>query len=184
MRGLFTYLFILSLSFAYSQDTIWTMHNDTTVMEITGGQYGTVNYDTLLNTESNKFIFSKYDTVIDAAKEFDGVRYAYGGMDHNGMDCSGLVCTAFERVNHRLPHSSKQLAKMGVEVEADYLEKGDLIFFSGRTNKSISHVAIVSKIEDGLIHIVHATSSRGVMEEVLQNNSYFMQRWLFNRRIE
>ena len=33
--------------------------------------------------------------IIDFAKQFDGVRYRYGGTTKAGMDCSGLITTVF-----------------------------------------------------------------------------------------
>ena len=125
----------------------------------------------------------KFDSVINRALQFEGVNYRYGGMSENGVDCSGLVCIAYDHINIPLAHSSSIMDAMGMEVEADDLQIGDLIFFKGRTNNTVSHVAIVSKIVDGFIHIAHSTIRRGVIEEILQNNSYFMKRWLFNRRI-
>lgn len=181
MRLLLTYFFILLGFNAIAQefqqvDSSGKPEKDS-IVTISSGSFFTAS---VLDT----VYYTKFDTIVNVAKEYDGVRYKYGGMDSDGMDCSGLVCRAFASVNHSLPHSSKQLAELGVEIEADFLEKGDLIFFGGRGNKSINHVAIVSKVENGLIHIIHATSSRGVMEEILQENKYFMDRWLFNRRVE
>lgn len=154
----------MSLVFCFSQDSIYISNLDTTFF------YSAIQ-------------LTKQDSIVDKALEYNGVRYAYGGMGRNGMDCSGLICLAFKNVNIEVPHGSSSLAQMGESIEADNLAKGDLIFFQGRSSNSIGHVAIVSKIVDGLIYIVHATSSRGVMEEILQYNDYFMKRWLFNKRL-
>lgn len=164
MKHFLTYFFILFFYFASAQDSLYIIPRDTQIVNTT-------------NT-------SKIDQIINTALGYKGVRYSMGGMSYNGMDCSGLVCTAFKNANISLPHSSGSIASLGKYVEADYLQKGDLIFFQGRTSSSVGHVAIVSKIVDGLIYIVHSTTSRGVIEEILQNNAYFMNRWLFNKRIE
>jgi len=137
-------------------------------------------------SESSNFSALNYDKmkqVVEKAKQFYGVRYRYGGGDKNGMDCSGLICTAYNSIDVNLPRSSSAIAQQGEYIEVDYLQVGDLMFFQGSTSNSIGHVAMVSKIENGSIYIVHATTSRGVIEEKLENNSYFMKRWLYNKRI-
>lgn len=123
------------------------------------------------------------DIILAKAQEYLGVRYAMGGMSHSGMDCSGLVCTSFSAIDYKLPHSSGQLAGMGNFIEADDLMPGDLVFFQNKSKTSVGHVAIVSKVDEGNIYIIHATTHGGVMEEILQNNPYFSQRWLYNKRI-
>lgn len=127
---------------------------------------------------------SRIDSVVSVALEFKGVPYRYGGNNMYGVDCSGLVCLAYESVNIDLPRSSSQLALQGQAIIADSLKQGDLIFFKGRSNNHVGHVALVSKIIDGALYIIHATSSGGVIEENLYENAYFMKRWLFNRRID
>ena len=138
--------------------------------------------DTIIVTEQ-KASSHKVNAIIGTAKKYFGVKYRYGGGDYNGMDCSGLICTAYESADINLPRSSSAIAQHGEYIEADYLQSGDLIFFKGRSSTSIGHVAMVSKIIDGKVYIVHATTSRGVIEEKLENNSYFMKRWLYNKRI-
>jgi cell wall-associated NlpC family hydrolase len=164
MKHFLTYFFILFFYSLSAQDSLFYLPIDTQIV----------------NTSNT----SKIDEIINTALGYKGVKYSMGGMGYSGMDCSGLVCTAFKNVDINLPHSSGSIADLGKYVEADYLQKGDLIFFQGRTSSSVGHVAIVSKIVDGLIYIVHATTSKGVIEEILQNNTYFMSRWLFNKRIE
>lgn len=140
--------------------------------------------DSTVLEETSLLQFSKFDSVVEKALSFQGVNYRYGGLSAKGLDCSGLVCLAYNHVNIALPRSSSALASIGTPVEADYLQKGDLIFFKAYQSNSIGHVALVSKIAEGLVYIVHATSSQGVIEEVLQENAYFMKRWLFNRRLD
>ncbi|MCB0509744.1 MAG: C40 family peptidase [Bacteroidetes bacterium] len=129
--------------------------------------------------------FKAQDSVLNQAFSYQGVPYKIGGMSQQGMDCSGLICKSFGALNLKLPHSSGELSKLGNYVEADSLQVGDLIFFKGRSmnTPSVGHVAMVSKLSNGFIYIIHATNSKGVIEEILQKNSYFMDRWLFNKRI-
>ncbi len=50
------------------------------------------------------------ENVVEHAKEFNGVRYKYGGTTKKGMDCSGLVFTSFKKENISLPIITKDLS--------------------------------------------------------------------------
>jgi cell wall-associated NlpC family hydrolase len=157
------------------------------IISCTASSQEQVYIDTPQSTYSNPvkdFIaLSMADSIVKTAFQYEGVSYRYGGMSFAGMDCSGFICKVFSEFNIIVPHSSYALSKLGDYIGADFLEKGDLIFFKGSSANSVGHVAMVSKIVDGLIYIIHASTSRGVIEEVLQHSDYFMNRWLFNRRL-
>jgi len=144
-------------SFAKAQDTISI--NSTII-----------NYDSL-------------SMMLDYGCQQIGARYQIGAMGNDRFDCSGLVNYVASKYGYMLPRSSSDMSKIGVYVEADSLRTGDLIFFQGRNFGSVGHVAIVSDVRNGEIYILHATTQRGVIEEVLQKNKYFMSRWLFNKRV-
>lgn len=99
--------------------------------------------------------------VIDVACSWIGVPYRYGGNSRFGVDCSGLVCVAFEKgADIKLPRSSYEQADFCKKVSRDKIQPGDLIFFTSKKGGSrINHVAIYL----GENKIVHATSSRGVI---------------------
>lgn len=168
MKLIIVFSFMLIALNINAQDSLYIIDGDTVM----------VTNESLTSSYS-----SKIDTVLFTAKKFNGVKYKYAGADYNGMDCSGFVCTAFQSAQIDLPRSSSAISKKGEYIEADHLQTGDLIFFKGRSSTSVGHVAIVSKIKDGAIYIMHSTSSRGVIEEKLEDNSYFLKRWLFNKRI-
>jgi cell wall-associated NlpC family hydrolase len=166
MKHVFTIFFIIITFAATSQEVIYVDVAETS--------------HTKLEVDS----FSLADSLVYAAFNYEGVNYRYGGMGLDGMDCSGLICRTFSDLNIKVPHSSYSLSLLGEYIDADLLERGDLIFFKGRSANSVGHVAMVSKIENDLIYMIHSSTSRGVIEEVLQHNAYFMERWLFNRRIQ
>lgn len=133
-----------------------------------------------------KSINIEYDSIsmmLDYGCQQIGAGYQVGAMGRDKFDCSGLVNYVANKYGHRLPRSSYDMSKIGQYVEADSLRPGDLIFFQGRNYGSVGHVAIVSDIRNGNIFILHATTQRGVIEEILQKNQYFMSRWLFNKRV-
>lgn len=132
-------------------------------------------------TSIKKISTSKTDRIIQQAQSFAGTRYKFGGTSRKGMDCSGLIYTAFQNENIVLPRVSRDMAKRGKPVKTRDIEKGDLVFF--RTNKSkkrINHVGLVTQVRDGEIYFIHATTSKGVLTSNLNerywNNAYVMAR--------
>jgi cell wall-associated NlpC family hydrolase len=115
---------------------------------------------------------------VDWARARVGAPYQWGGTGSNGFDCSGLVQAAFSRMGVRLPRTTRDQAKRGQMVAADAIRPGDLVFF-GSSHHSINHVGIAS----GRDRMVHASTSRGVVEESFRENSYFRKRYLFARRV-
>ena len=86
---------------------------------------------------------SKASKIVSYANTFEGVRYEFGGTTRRGMDCSGLIYTAFKNENVLLPRVSRDMAKRGKHLKLNELKKGDLLFF--RTNK---RQARICKIQD------------------------------------
>jgi len=104
------------------------------------------------------------ENVIEHAKEFNGVRYKYGGTTKKGMDCSGLVYTSFKKENIPLPRTTKDLSKYGKWVDVKEVKKGDLLFFATKKNsRKVNHVGIVTDSRIGNIEFIHASTSKGVM---------------------
>ena len=102
--------------------------------------------------------------VVANAKQFDGVRYKYGGTTKKGMDCSGLVYTSFGQENIALPRTTTDLSKTGAWIDLKNVQKGDLLFFATRKNsRTVNHVGIVTESRVGNVEFIHASTSNGVM---------------------
>lgn len=115
-----------------------------------------------------KKVISKTDKIIANAKSFKGTKYKFGGITRKGMDCSGLIYTAFKKENIQLPRASRFMAKEGSKIPLHKAKKGDLLFF--RTNKrsnEINHVGLIISIKNKQIYFIHATTSRGVIISLL-----------------
>ncbi|MEZ4859439.1 MAG: C40 family peptidase [Flavobacteriaceae bacterium] len=121
--------------------------------------------------------------IIDYAKTFEGTRYKFGGIDKNGMDCSGLVYTSFKKENITLPRISRDMATQGVSIKLKETEEGDLVFF--QTNKKrriINHVGLVVENKKGEIFFIHSTTSKGVIISSLEE-PYWKNAFVEVRRI-
>jgi cell wall-associated NlpC family hydrolase len=111
--------------------------------------------------------------VIEAAKEYIGTPYHYGGMTKKGIDCSALMLFAYTKNDMELPRTSRAQSKIGRKIKKSNAEPGDLIFFKTNRRRSvITHVGLVTENHDGLIKFIHASSSKGVIESSLEESYY------------
>ena len=129
--------------------------------------------------EGSDFIAA--EDVISTAFDYEGVRYRYGGTTYSGIDCSGLVMNAFSSSDIRLPRSSSDMAKVGEKINKSNAQKGDLIFFKTRGNR-ISHVGIITEVNDKDIKFIHSSTTRGVIVSSI-NEPYYHKRFVQINRV-
>jgi len=137
-------------------------------------KYGTEGYirsDLLDLTSSN----SSSGSIVDAAKQYLGVRYVYGGASPSGFDCSGFTMYMYKQLGHNLPHTATGQWQSGIGTRVysiDELQPGDLVFFndpSRNAGKACSHAGIY--IGNG--QHIHASSSKsGVVISSLTSGYY------------
>jgi hypothetical protein len=110
------------------------------------------------------------NALIKEAKTWLGVPYLYGGATKDGADCSGFIMSVFDKAaNVKLPRDSQSQLRYCETIDAQSLQPGDLVFFSGKASgEKVSHVAMY--IGDN--SIIHASSSRGVTISNLSENYY------------
>lgn len=112
-----------------------------------------------------------------ASASYLGTPYVWGGMTHEGIDCSALTQNTYGENRVKIPRVSRDQWKTGDKVEN--LREGDLIFFN-TMGAGVSHVAMVVNAKER--KFIHASSSRGVMYADL-DNKWFGQRYLGARRV-
>ncbi len=125
--------------------------------------------------------------VRSAMEFFAGTPYQWGGISPWGADCSGLVQTVFGLHGVPLPRDASQQAVVGSVVEdgADALAPADLLFFSDRPDRRITHVAISL----GGPRLVHLALGRGGyrVEDLTDTADAYVKallgRFLFARRV-
>jgi len=83
------------------------------------------------------------ESLVKTAKDFLGVPYLWGGASaDDGFDCSGLTMTVYQLNGLDLPRHSRKQFDVGESVSMNDLQKGDLVFFSERGKRRVSHVGI------------------------------------------
>lgn len=90
------------------------------------------------------------EQALSTAHAFTGLRYKRGGTNPDiGFDCSGFVRHVFvNSCGRELPRTAREQFAMGEPVAREELQRGDLVFFSGRAGW---HVGIYTG-NDSFIH--------------------------------
>jgi hypothetical protein len=80
-----------------------------------------------------------------AVQSFIGVPYRFGGTTRAGIDCSGLIMAAAQKVGITIPRTTTaQWGALPHVPLADVLP-GDLVYFTGADPPSPGHVGMVDK---------------------------------------
>lgn len=108
--------------------------------------------------------------------KWKGTPYKYGGTGIEGIDCSAFVQVILKD-SHKLkiPRTTEQQSKSGVQVSYAKAKSGDLVFF--KTSPTNRHVGIY--LGDNLF--MHASTSQGVILSRLDNPYWSSTFWQFRR---
>lgn len=121
-----------------------------------------------------KEVPSKRSELVGYARSLVGKPYRPAGTDPaKGFDCSGLVQHVYARYGIELPRVSADQATRGTRVPQSEVRPADLVAFRRTAGGRVFHVGIVSAVDARGIHMIHASSSRGVVEEVIGESSYW-----------
>ena len=108
-----------------------------------------------------------------------GVKYRKGGLDRNGIDCSGLAGQMYLSVKGiAIPRTAQDQSRCGNLVSRTDLRPGDLLFFITLKDKQVDHVGIYL----GDAEFVHASPSKGVVASSLLQD-YYVPRYHSSRRV-
>ena len=118
---------------------------------------------------------SLVDSILEQAVSYLGTPYVEGGVDGSGFDCSGLSYRVFLDHGIALPRTVTALESMGIPVEREDLQPGDLMIFYNP-----KHVGIY--IGDG--EFIHCSSylDRGVVITSIDHSNY-LRRYHCSRRV-
>lgn len=116
-------------------------------------------------------------SIVETAKQYIGVPYAYGGSSPKGFDCSGFVQYVFRQHGISLPRTASEQASVGTKVSTP--EPGDLVFFTRNVGGGgIEHVGIYV----GDDSFIHANINLGVIITPL-SSQWYSARYAGARRI-
>ena len=128
-------------------------------------------------TFSNKRQAELYKRLDQQYRNWKGTPYRLGGLNRNGIDCSGFVHVTFrDALGMAIPRTTETLADAGTSIPKNQLNVGDLVFF--KTGFSKHHVGIYL----GNQQFIHASTSRGVMKSSL-NNPYWSEHYWKSARL-
>jgi probable lipoprotein NlpC len=98
-----------------------------------------------------------------------GTPYKFGGLDKNGIDCSGLTLLLQQEVyGIKLPRITYQQVAVIKRKYEEELREGDLVFFDF-DGKQFSHVGVY--LQNG--YFVHASTRKGVIVARLHDTGIY-----------
>ncbi len=123
-------------------------------------------YAELLQVDSRDITNGRLYAFID---QWYGTPYKFGGLDHDGVDCSGFTLLLQQQVyGINLPrNTAKQVNAIKRKYEEE-LQEGDLVFFDF-DGKKFSHVGVY--LQNG--YLVHASTRKGVLIVKLRDPSMY-----------
>jgi probable lipoprotein NlpC len=123
-------------------------------------------YAELLQVDSRDITNGRLYSFID---QWYGTPYKFGGLDHDGVDCSGFTLLLQQQVyGINLPRNTGKQINVIKRKYEDELQEGDLVFFDF-DGKKFSHVGVY--LQNG--YLVHASTRKGVLIVNLRDPSMY-----------
>ena len=128
------------------------------------------------------------DSILTYAEELLGTPYRFKNRRRNkpgALNCSQFILRVFGKYGYELPTTSLTQSEMGEEIPLTEIQRGDLLFFSGRSlrNRRIGHVALVLDVRDGVLKMIHA-SRRGVVIDDFNASVFYQKRFVKACRLD
>ncbi|MBW8686677.1 C40 family peptidase [Chitinophaga rhizophila] len=144
------------------------------------------NSEITLNTYDTSGLRSNIKQLLAVLESELGKPYVRGAIGPMGFDCSGLIKFGFSFIGMTLPRTAADMSTIGNLITASDWSPGDLLFFTGRNNKSkikrIAHVGCVYKVDNGKVLMIHS-SNQGVNIVDVTNSEYYKKRLIAAKRV-
>lgn len=115
---------------------------------------------------------------VEFAASLIGRRYVWGAEGPGEFDCSGLTQYVYRQAGVELPRRAISQSRVG--DPARRLQRGDLLFFSTDTRRSlVTHVGIY----EGAGVMIDASKRHGRVRRDRLDDEYWSERFMFARRI-
>jgi len=122
---------------------------------------------------SNTAGLKTQESMISFAETLKGTAYVWGGMTKEGFDCSGFTSYVFKEFGIILPRVSRDQYAKSTKISAEDAQIGDLVFF-GKDGK-VNHVGILVNQLGEPKKMIHASSSKGVVFQSIDDSKYFSE---------
>jgi len=132
--------------------------------------------------ENNWVEISKEEEIVLTAQEFMGTKYVWAANGPDCFDCSGFTRYVYKEHGMTLPRYSGNQAKVGMTVNYNELQIGDLVFFDTekKYRGKVNHVGIYI----GNNKFIHASSAKKqVVITSFKDKKFYKNRFLWGQRI-
>jgi hypothetical protein len=116
------------------------------------------------------------EKLLDIAKDEIGVPYVWGGTTSEGFDCSGFTSYVYSKADVKVARTANDQYESCKKIDRDKLKTGDLIFYNNGGESTISHVGIAIVNSDGSLHMIHASSSKGIEITNVDTSNYWQKK--------
>ncbi len=126
--------------------------------------------------------FTGGSAIIDAAMQYMGVPYVWGGTTPAGFDCSGFTWYILNQVlgYSAYPRPMEDQVVFGVEVSPEQLMPGDVVYFQNTYQWGLSHMGFYM----GNGQFIHAGSENWGVGIGSMYDPYWQSRYVTARRVQ
>lgn len=116
------------------------------------------------------------NNIVRTAIELHGKPYKIGAKGPDAFDCSGFIHFVYKKWGIILPVNTEGLLKIGYEVSKYNVLPGDIVIF--KIKKDLHSGIMINRNE-----FIHASKTKGVGIDNIENNYYWKKGVLGYRRV-